>query len=186
MEMHREVATLAGGCFWCLEAVFEEVRGMEQVRSGYIGGHVPDPSYEAVCTGATGHAEAVQVTYDPSVLSFQEVLGLFFASHDPTTLNRQGPDVGTQYRSAIFFDTPEQGVVAREVMAELSAAGVWDRPIVTELVPLAAFYPAEEHHREYYRRNREAPYCQVLIAPKLAAFRTKHAGMLKPTTARLR
>lgn len=164
----REVATLAGGCFWCLEAVFELRRGVEAVESGYTGGQVPNPTYREVCSGITGHAEAVRITFEPSVVSFRELLDLFFTIHDPTTLNRQGADVGTQYRSAIFYHTPEQKATAEEVIAKLQAERYPDRPIVTEVVPAGAFYPAEPEHREYYRRHPEAPYCQVVIAPKVA------------------
>ena len=175
----REVATLAGGCFWCLEAVFVELRGVERVESGYAGGHVPTPSYQQVCTGATGHAEVVQVTFDPEELSYRDLLHVFFAIHDPTTLNRQGADVGTQYRSAIFTHSPEQERTAREVIAELNASGVWDRPIVTEVVPLEAFYPAEEYHRDYFTRNPEQGYCRAVVAPKVAKFRKQFLERLK-------
>lgn len=172
-------ATLAGGCFWCLEAVFERLRGVERVVSGYTGGHVPNPSYEAVCAGATGHAEAVQVTFDPGVISYRELLELFFAFHDPTTLDRQGPDVGTQYRSAIFYHDAEQERVAREVIAELERERVWHAPIVTELRPLEVFYPAEGYHQQYYRRHPRQLYCQAVIAPKLAKLRGRYADRLK-------
>lgn len=167
----REVATLAGGCFWCLEAVFQNVRGVEHVQSGYSGGTVANPSYEQVCTGKTGHAESVQITFDPEVISFRELLEIFFDIHDPTTLNRQGADVGTQYRSAIFYHSEEQKVVAEAMIRELEASGRWASPIVTEVKPFSAFYPAEEYHRDYYRRNSGQPYCRVVIAPKLAKFR---------------
>lgn len=175
----REVATLAGGCFWCLEAVFAELRGVERVESGYSGGGVPNPSYEQVCSGATGHAEVVQVTFDPRVIGFRELLEVFFTIHDPTTLNRQGVDVGTQYRSAIFYHTPEQRAVAERVIAELNAARLWDAPIVTEVAPVRAFYPAEASHREYYRRNPDQHYCRVVIAPKVAKVRSEHLAKLK-------
>jgi peptide-methionine (S)-S-oxide reductase len=167
----REVATLAGGCFWCLEAVFQQLKGVEQVESGYAGGTVPNPSYEAVCTGTTGHAEVVQVTFDPDVISFRELLEVFFTIHDPTTLNRQGGDVGTQYRSAIFYHTPEQQQATEQVIAELAGQKLWDDPIVTEVTPLTTFYPAEEYHRDYYRRNPDQGYCRVVIAPKVAKAR---------------
>ena len=180
---HTEVATLAGGCFWCLEAVFEELRGVEKVESGYSGGYDPDPTYYQVCTGTTGHAEVIQLTYDPTVISFREILEVFFTIHDPTTLNRQGPDVGTQYRSAIFYHTPEQKRVAEEVIAELDAAHLWDAPIVTEVTPFHAFYRAEDYHQEYFRRNEAQPYCRVVIAPKVAKFRTQHLARLKRSTA---
>lgn len=175
----REVATLGGGCFWCLEAVFERLRGVERVESGYAGGDVANPSYQDVCTGATGHAEVVQVTFDPSVVSFREVLEVFFGTHDPTTLNRQGVDVGTQYRSVIFSHSPEQQRVAEQTVAELNAAGVWDRPIVTEVVPLRAFYPAEAYHQGYFRTNPNQGYCQAVVAPKVAKFRKQFAAKLK-------
>jgi peptide-methionine (S)-S-oxide reductase len=177
--MTTELATLAGGCFWCLEAVFEQLRGVSQVQSGYSGGHVPKPSYEAVCSGTTGHAEVVQVAFDPEVLSFRDLLGVFFTLHDPTTLNRQGGDIGTQYRSAIFYHDDEQRRVAEEVKRELEAEHVFDEPIVTEIAPLAAFYPAEEYHREYYRRNPNQPYCRAVIAPKVAKLRSKYLEKLK-------
>jgi peptide-methionine (S)-S-oxide reductase len=175
----REVATLGGGCFWCLEAVFEQLRGVERVQSGYAGGTVADPSYHQVCTGTTGHAEVVQVTFDPAVVSFRDVLDVFFATHDPTTLNRQGPDVGTQYRSAIFYHSPEQKRVAEVRIAELNAAGIWDAPIVTEVVPLQAFYPAEAYHQGYFRANPRQPYCQAVVSPKVAKFRKQFAAKLK-------
>jgi peptide-methionine (S)-S-oxide reductase len=174
-----EVATLGGGCFWCLEAVYEELRGVEKVESGYSGGTVPDPTYRQVCTGTTGHAEVVQVTFDPEVVSFEEILEVFFTIHDPTTLNRQGADVGTQYRSAIFYHDEEQRRVAEEVIAELEARHLWDNPIVTEVTPFDAFYRAEDYHQEYYRNNPEQPYCQVVIAPKVAKFRSKYLAKLK-------
>jgi peptide-methionine (S)-S-oxide reductase len=177
--MANETATLAGGCFWCLEAVFEQLRGVSKVQSGYSGGHVPKPSYEAVCTGTTGHAEVVQVTFDPAVLSFRDLLGVFFTLHDPTTLNRQGGDVGTQYRSAIFYHDEEQRREAEAVKRELEAEHVFDESIVTEIVPLEAFYPAEEYHREYYRRNPNQPYCRAVIAPKVAKLRSKYLDKLK-------
>jgi peptide-methionine (S)-S-oxide reductase len=179
-ESHRtEIATLAGGCFWCLEAVYELMRGVESVESGYSGGHVPDPTYEEVCSGTTGHAEVVQVTFDPDVVSFRELLEVFFTIHDPTTLNRQGPDVGTQYRSAIFYHSPEQRETAESVIRELEAEGIWDAPIVTQVVPFEAFYPAEPYHREYFRRHPTQPYCSVVIAPKVAKFRKKFTEKLR-------
>ena len=180
-----EVATLAGGCFWCIEAVIEQLQGVQRVESGYIGGDVPNPSYQLVCTGTTGHAEAVQVTFDPDVLSYRDLLRVFFTVHDPTTLNRQGPDVGTQYRSEIFAHTDEQEDAALEVIAEINATGVWDRRIVTEVSPVADFYPAEDYHREYYRRNGSQPYCQVVISPKVAKFRKQFQDRLK-TSAEVR
>jgi peptide-methionine (S)-S-oxide reductase len=175
----REVATLAGGCFWCLEAVFEELRGVESVKSGYAGGSVPNPRYDDVCTGRTGHAEVVQVTFDPAQVSFRELLEVFFTIHDPTTLNQQGADQGTQYRSAIFTHSPEQAQTAREVIRDLEAEAVWDDPIVTQVEPLTQFYPAEDYHDAYYRRNTRQPYCQVVIAPKVAKFRQKHLSKLR-------
>jgi peptide-methionine (S)-S-oxide reductase len=175
----EEVATLGGGCFWCLEAVFDELRGVKEVVSGYSGGTVAGPTYEQVCTGTTGHAEVVRVTFDPSAISFREILEVYFSIHDPTTLNRQGADVGTQYRSAIFYHTPEQKRIAEEVIAELEEAGVWERPIVTELTPASDFYDAEDYHQEYFRRNQGQPYCQVVIAPKVAKFRKQNLDRLK-------
>ena len=177
--MTTELATLAGGCFWCLEAVFEQLRGIRKVTSGYAGGHVPNPTYEAVCTGTTGHAEVVQVEFDPSEISYRDLLGVFFTLHDPTTLDRQGGDVGTQYRSAIFYHTPAQQQTAEALLAELNAAGIWDRPLVTEVVPFRAFYPAEEYHQGYFQQNPSQPYCRAVVAPKVAKFRKEHLAKLK-------
>ena len=174
-----EVATLGGGCFWCLEAVYEELRGVEKVESGYSGGPVPNPTYRQVCTGTTGHAEVVQVTFDPEAVSFKEILEVFFTIHDPTTLNRQGADVGPQYRSAIIYHDEEQRRVAEEVISELEAEGIWDAPIVTEVTPFEAFYVAEDYHQGYYRDNEYQPYCQVVIAPKVAKFRKQYLEKLK-------
>ncbi len=174
-----EVATLAGGCFWCLEPVFDDLKGVERVESGYSGGNVSDPTYKQVCSGTTGHAEAVQLTFDPSVISYRELLEVFFTIHDPTTLNRQGADVGTQYRSAIFYHSPEQQRVAEQVIADLNAAGVWDDPIVTEVTAFSNYFPAEDYHQEYYQRNAEQPYCQVVVAPKVAKFRKQYQAKLK-------
>jgi peptide-methionine (S)-S-oxide reductase len=174
-----ERAILAGGCFWCLEAVFQPLRGVERVTSGYIGGTVPDPGYHAVCSGATGHAEAVEVTFDPAVIPYRTLLELFFAFHDPTTLNRQGPDQGTQYRSAIFPQSPAQAAAAREVIAALEAAGTFDAPIVTTLEDAGPFWPAEEHHRDYWRRNPGQPYCLFHIAPKVAKLRARYPALLR-------
>ena len=174
-----EVATLGGGCFWCLEAVYEELRGVEKVESGYSGGPVPNPTYRQVCTGTTGHAEVVQVTFDPEVVSYSEILEVFLTIHDPTTLNRQGADVGPQYRSAIFYHDEEQRRVAEGVLSELEAKGVWDDPIVTEVTPFDAFYVAEDYHQGYYRNNEYQPYCQVVIAPKVAKFRKEYLEKLK-------
>ena len=169
--MSEEIATLGGGCFWCLEAVYDELQGVIRVESGYMGGTIANPSYNAVCTGMTGHAEVVQVTFDPARISYADILRVFFSIHDPTTRNRQGADVGTQYRSAIFTHSAEQAATARDVMAEISAAGLWPNPIVTEIVPASDFYVAEDYHQEYFARNGGQPYCQVVIAPKVAKFR---------------
>lgn len=175
----REIATLGGGCFWCLEAVYDELQGVEDVVSGYSGGHVVNPTYEQVCSATTGHAEVIQVTFDPSVVSFREILEIFFTIHDPTTLNRQGADIGPQYRSAIFYHTPEQKSTAEQVIAGINAAHIWDAPIVTELTPFAKFYPAEAYHQEYFQRNPGQGYCRVVIAPKVAKFRQKYLSRLK-------
>jgi peptide-methionine (S)-S-oxide reductase len=172
-------ATLAGGCFWCLEAVFLRLKGVQRVESGYAGGHVENPTYRAVCTGSTGHAEVVQVDFDPSKITFSELLEVFFAIHDPTTLNRQGADVGTQYRSAIFYHDDVQKQEAERMIADLNAQNIWDNPIVTEVAPLTKFYPAEDYHREYYDRNPEQGYCQVVISPKVAKLRQKFSEKLK-------
>jgi len=174
-----ELATLAGGCFWCLEAVYVELRGVEKVVSGYAGGHVMNPTYREVCSGATGHAEVVQVTFDPAVVSFADILRIFFTIHDPTTLNRQGNDVGTQYRSAIFYHDETQKQVAVEVIDELTKQRVWPNPIVTEVAPLDTFYPAEEYHQDYFANNPMQPYCQVVVAPKVAKFRKQYFQQLK-------
>jgi len=177
--MRTEIATLAGGCFWCLEAVFDDLEGVEDVVSGYSGGSVPNPTYKHVCTGDTGHAEVVQVTFNPDVISYRDLLRVFFTIHDPTTLNRQGADAGTQYRSAIFTHNETQEKVAEEVIAELNDAGLWDDPIVTEVVPIEAFYAAEEYHQEYFRRNPNQGYCRMVIAPKVAKFRKQYLERLK-------
>ncbi len=177
--VETEVATLAGGCFWCLEAVYDQVQGVLHVESGYAGGAVPHPTYEQVCTGRTGHAEVVQVTFDPALISFRDVLEIFFEIHDPTTLNRQGADVGTQYRSAIFYHSPEQKAVAEEVIAALTAARRWPDPIVTEVKPLAAFYAAEAYHQEYYQNHPAQPYCRAVITPKVAKFQKHFVAQLK-------
>jgi peptide-methionine (S)-S-oxide reductase len=174
-----ETAVFAGGCFWCLEAVFERLKGVERVVSGYTGGTVPEPTYEAVCTGRTGHAEALEVTFDPSVISYRELAEIFFAFHDPTTLNRQGPDTGTQYRSAIFYRDAEQARTAREVIAELERKRVFGAPIVTQVAPLEVFYPAEEHHQGYFSRHPERMYCQAMIAPKVAKLRKSWLSRFK-------
>ncbi|HKE89502.1 MAG TPA: peptide-methionine (S)-S-oxide reductase MsrA [Gemmatimonadales bacterium] len=178
---NHEVATLAGGCFWCLDAVFRGLKGVEQVVSGYAGGSVANPSYEAVCTGRTGHAEVVQVTFDPAVLSYRDLVEVFFGIHDPTTPNRQGADVGTQYRSAIYYHSAEQERTAREVIAALERDQVFDAPIVTEVAPFTQFYPAEEYHQDYFRRNPGQGYCRAVIAPKVAKFRKAHLERLKAT-----
>jgi peptide-methionine (S)-S-oxide reductase len=170
---------LGGGCFWCLEAVFEQLRGVEKVVSGYAGGHVPNPTYHDVCSGSTGHAEVVQVSFNPATISFADILDVFFATHDPTTLNRQGADVGTQYRSAIFYHSPQQKEIAEQKVAELDAARVWGAPIVSEVVPFETFYPAEEYHQEYYRLNPTQAYCQIVISPKVAKFRKEFANRLR-------
>jgi peptide-methionine (S)-S-oxide reductase len=174
-----ETVTLGGGCFWCLEAVYDRMEGVQSVVSGYMGGQTANPSYKDVCGGRTGHAEVVQVTFDPAVARFRDILEVFFAIHDPTTLNRQGNDAGTQYRSAIFFHSPQQETIARQVIAELTAEKVWSDPIVTEVTPASAFYPAEDYHQEYFERNPGQPYCQYVVAPKVHKFRQKFAGKMK-------
>jgi peptide-methionine (S)-S-oxide reductase len=173
------VATLGGGCFWCLEAVYDELEGVDKVESGYSGGTVPNPSYEQVCTGTTGHAEVVQVSFDPGEISYREILEVLFSIHDPTTLNRQGADVGTQYRSAIFYHDEQQKAIAEEIIAELEASGKWKDPIVTDVVPYKEFYKAEDYHQEYYQRNQSQPYCRVVITPKLKKFRKVYLTKLK-------
>ncbi|HEY6186428.1 MAG TPA: peptide-methionine (S)-S-oxide reductase MsrA [Pyrinomonadaceae bacterium] len=175
----REVATLGGGCFWCTEAVFDELKGVERVESGYSGGGIANPTYQQVCSGTTGHAEVIQVTFDPQVISFKEILEVFFTVHDPTTLNRQGADVGTQYRSVIFYHDEEQRRVAEEVIKKLDAEKLWDGPIVTEVAPFEAFYEAEDYHQEYFRLNGSQPYCRMVVAPKVAKFRQHYREKLK-------
>jgi peptide-methionine (S)-S-oxide reductase len=182
MSPNTETATLAGGCFWCLEAVFEQVEGVRSVQSGYAGGHVPQPTYEQVCTGETGHAEAVQVSFDPDVIGYRELLEIFFAIHDPTTRNRQGADVGTQYRSAVFTHSDEQLETVRDLLGQLAREGPWDDPIVTEIEPLESFYPAEDYHGEYYRNNPQQAYCRLVIEPKVAKFRQRFAHRLRGST----
>lgn len=177
--MATEQATLAGGCFWCLEAVYEQLQGVEKVVSGYAGGHVSDPSYEQVCTGATGHAEVVQITFDPAVVSYRDLLDVFFTIHDPTALNRQGADVGTQYRSAIFTHDAQQRAIAEQAIKDISASGLWRDPIVTEVTALDRFYPAEDYHQHYFQRNPQQGYCRVVIAPKVAKFRKQYLDRLK-------
>ena len=174
-----ETATLGGGCFWCLEAVYELMEGVESVRSGYSGGARPNPTYEQVCSGATGHAEVVQVCFDPSVTSYEEILHVFFSIHDPTTPDRQGNDVGTQYRSVIFYDSKEQKDTAEKVIEELNQAGVFSARVVTQLVPLETFYPAENYHQEYFRQNPDQAYCRYVVDPKVAKFRTQYFDKLK-------
>ena len=176
---HTEVATLGGGCFWCLEAVYQELRGVKKVESGYSGGDVPHPTYRQVCSETTGHAEVVQVTFDPDEVSYRDILDVYFTIHDPTTLNRQGADVGTQYRSAIFYHTEEQKRVAEEAISDLQTEGIWNNPIVTEVAPFDEFYVAEDYHQDYFRNNGFQPYCQVIIAPKVAKFRKEHLERLK-------
>ena len=172
-------ATLAGGCFWCLEAVYNELRGVESVVSGYAGGHDPDPTYEAVCSETTGHAEVVQIAFDPDMVSFRELLEVFFTIHDPTTLNRQGNDVGTQYRSAIYYHDEQQRLIADEVIEEMTVAGLWDDPIVTEVTALDTFYEADEYHQQYFEKNPFQPYCFVVVRPKVSKFRKKFVSKLK-------
>ena len=179
MAGREEVATLGGGCFWCLDAAFRELEGVSRVESGYAGGHAPSPTYEQVCSGRTGHAEVVQVTFDPDVLPYRELLEIFFALHDPTTPNRQGADVGTQYRSVVLWHTPEQRATAEQVIRELDAQEIWGAPIVTELAPLTTFHAAEAYHQDYLRHNPGQPYCRVVVAPKVAKFRQRFAGRLR-------
>jgi peptide-methionine (S)-S-oxide reductase len=174
-----EVATLGGGCFWCIEAAFQEIRGIINVESGYAGGTTASPTYEQVCTGTTGHAEVVQVTFDPNIISFKDVLDVFFTAHDPTTLNRQGADVGTQYRSVIFYHNEIQKKIAEQTIQKLDAAKVWDDPILTAVEPLKKFYKAEDYHRKYFERHPEAAYCRIVIAPKIAKLRNKYREKLK-------
>jgi peptide-methionine (S)-S-oxide reductase len=178
-HLNLQVATLAGGCFWCLEAVFDELNGVQSVESGYTGGQAPDPTYAQVCDGDTGHAEAVRVTFDPSVLSYRDLLTVFFTVHDPTTLNRQGADIGSQYRSAIFYHDEEQMAAAEEVIHELSTARLWDNPFVTKVTPFEKFYIAEDYHQEYFKKNPFQGYCRVVIAPKVAKFRKQFVERLK-------
>ncbi len=179
MTNDRQVATLAGGCFWCLEAVYDDLKGVEHVESGYAGGMVPNPSYKAVCTGTTGHAEVVEITFDPRVITYRDLLRVFFTIHDPTTLNRQGADEGTQYRSAIFYHDEEQKRIAEQVIREVTDAKIWDKPIVTEVVPFDTFYMAEDYHQEYFKKNPSQGYCRAVIAPKVAKFRKQWHDALK-------
>lgn len=175
----QELATLGGGCFWCLEAVYLECKGVDKVVSGYCGGFVPNPTYYQVCEGTTGHAEVVQLTFNPQIISFKEILQVFFTIHDPTTLNRQGNDVGTQYRSAIFTHSGAQQRIAAETIAEIAAAKIWDGKIVTEVTPLSVFYAAEDYHQEYFRNNPFQPYCQYIVAPKVVKFRKTFLDKVK-------
>ena len=177
--MSGETATLAGGCFWCVEAVYKELQGVESVAPGYTGGTLPNPTYEQVCTGTTGHAEAVQITFDPHRITYREILEVFFSVHDPTTLNRQGADVGTQYRSAIFHHDEAQKQTAEDLVRELTQAKAFKDPIVTEIKPAGDFYPAETYHRDYFQQHPQQPYCQLVIAPKMAKFRKQWAKRLK-------
>ncbi len=178
-ESIAQMATLGGGCFWCLEAIYRQLRGVSEVVSGYAGGHVPHPDYESVCTGRTGHAEVVQIHFDPAVISYDDILRIFFTVHNPTTLNRQGADVGSQYRSVIFYHNSEQKAIAERIMAELATNGVWSDPIVTELSPYEVFYAAEAYHQRYFQRNLHQGYCQVVIAPKVARFRQQFMDRLQ-------
>ena len=178
-EKYLEVATLGGGCFWCLEAVFVELHGVKKVESGYSGGRVEDPSYEQICTGTTGHAEVVQLSFDPEILSFSELIDIFIVMHDPTTLNRQGADIGTQYRSVIFYHSPEQLAAAETSIVKAESSGIWPGTIVTELTPIHTFYPAEDYHQDYYRNNQNQPYCQAVITPKLLKLRNEYLSRLK-------
>ena len=178
-QHNDQVTTLGGGCFWCLEAVFLELSGVTQVVSGYSGGTVPNPTYQQVCAGTTGHAEVVQVTFDPAVITFADLLRVFFSIHDPTTKDRQGADIGPQYRSVIFAHSEEQRRTAEDVIEELNAAKIWKNPIVTEVEPFSAFFAAEDYHQQYYARNAHQSYCQVVISPKLAKFRRKYAARLR-------
>jgi peptide-methionine (S)-S-oxide reductase len=175
----KEIATLAGGCFWCLEAVYDQMKGVERVESGYIGGTTPNPTYEQICGGKTGHAEAVRLTFDPKVVSYRELLQVFFTIHDPTTLNQQGNDFGTQYRSAIFYHSPEQKAVAEQVIAHFTREKVFDAPIVTQVAPAEAFYEAEDYHQEYFARNPSQSYCTYVVGPKVAKFRKHFAEKMK-------
>ncbi|HET7145092.1 MAG TPA: peptide-methionine (S)-S-oxide reductase MsrA [Anaerolineales bacterium] len=183
MNTNYETITLAGGCFWCLEAVFDEMKGVLSVDSGYANGHVANPTYRAVCNGDTGHAEVAQIKFDPTVVSFRDVLNVFFAIHDPTTLNRQGADMGPQYRSGIYYHTPEQKETAEALIKELNAQKIWNSPIVTEVEALKDFYIAEDYHQEYFARNQNQPYCQAVVAPKVAKFRKHYLELLKKQPA---
>ncbi len=179
MSSQFEIATLAGGCFWCLEAVFDEIKGVVSVESGYSNGHVMNPSYRDVCNGNTGHAEVIRITFDPTVISFHDLLNVFFAIHDPTTMNRQGGDVGVQYRSGIFYHSPQQKAAAEQTISELNAQGIWNSPIVTEVTAVNNYFVAEDYHQEYFARNRNQPYCQAVVAPKVSKFRKHYLELLK-------
>ncbi len=179
LPSQKEIATLGGGCFWCTEAVFTEIKGVEKVVSGYSGGVIPNPTYEQVSAGTTGHAEAVQITFDTKIISFKEILEIFFTMHDPTTVNRQGPDVGTQYRSVVFYHNDRQKAIAEQVIKEVTEEKVWDKPIVTQLEPFKAFYEAEEYHKDYFKRNPDQPYCRVVIAPKITKLHKLYLSKLK-------
>lgn len=174
-----EQAVLAGGCFWCLESAFSQLQGVTHVKSGYTGGHTVNPTYEDVCSGTTGHAEVVQISFDPTIIQYRELLEIFFALHDPTQVNRQGNDIGTQYRTAIFYQSAEQADTAQKIIAEMEAEGVWDEPIATQLEALDIFYPAEEYHDSYFDRNPQNQYCQAVVSPKLAKFKSTFAARLK-------
>jgi len=178
-SLNLETITLGGGCFWCLEALYDDLHGVEDVVSGYSGGHIPDPDYALVCTGTTGHAEVIQVKFDPEIVSLRDLLTIFFTMHDPTTLNRQGADVGTQYRSVIFYRNTEQKMIIDQVIAEIRASGIWRDPIVTEVVPFQEFFPAEDYHQEYFKKNPYQPYCRAVIQPKVAKFRKQFLEKLK-------
>jgi peptide-methionine (S)-S-oxide reductase len=177
-DMNTEIATFGAGCFWCVEAVFQELKGVIKVESGYMGGHTPDPTYREVCTGETGHAEVTRITFDPTVISYEELLEVLWTSHDPTTLNRQGADAGTQYRSAIFYENEDQKAKAEKSKKEV-ATTIWDKPIVTEIVPASTFYPAEEYHQDYFANNPNAGYCRIVIAPKVEKVRQMYTDKLK-------
>lgn len=179
IPQQREIATLGGGCFWCMEAIFSELRGVEKVESGYSGGATDNPTYEQVSTGTTGHAESVQITFDPKVISFKEILQIFFTIHDPTTLNRQGEDIGSQYRSVIFYHSDQQKAIAQQVIRETTEAKIWDAPIVTQLEPIKAFYKVEDYHAEYFKRHPEQAYCRLVIAPKVVKLRQLYRSKLK-------
>jgi peptide-methionine (S)-S-oxide reductase len=183
MSDNYETATLAGGCFWCLEAVYDDLKGVISVESGYSNGHVPNPTYRAVCNGDTGYAEVIRVIFDPAIITFKDLLNVFFAIHDPTTLNRQGGDVGAQYRSAIFYHSPEQKETAEALIQELNAQKIWDSPIVTQVEAVKAYYAAEDYHQEYFAHNPSQPYCQAVVAPKVMKFRKKYLELLKKESA---